>query len=379
MDALLNEWYVRCVGEEAAPFLAQYYAHWEDFWTGRVLKSGWFSEGGQYLNFYSPAYLNDITLDEIRESRSLLDTVVAKAGTEKQKARAALLLRAFEYYESTAYAYKWAHPTGEAVETPEQAVALLDNAKECALYIEKRRHLALEEFPNDPVLSHPIPITKNAQLQADTWSGGGLWRIFDVAAGGSADMRTRLEEIAQGGEPATLAAQAGLMLTLLDGHKEPMNANSSFETGDGNAAQGWSLWVKWGVGAMQRSETRAHTGQFSIRCDSVKRGGPNMILPAQPGTYGLSAFVFLPEGQASKGTAELSLTLRDGDGNNLPSQSAKIVPVPGRWTALGVAAVVPEAVHGTPVATLISILIVDGFDQGEEIYVDDLALYRLDE
>ncbi len=93
----------------------------------------------------------------------------------------------------------------------------------------------------------------------------------------------------------------------------------------------------------------------------------------------MDCFVYVPEGQVSKGTAELSLTLRDGSGNNLPSQSTQVVPAPGRWTALGVAAGVPESVGGTPVTTLMPILIVNGFESGEKIYIDDLALYRLNE
>jgi hypothetical protein len=376
---LLTEWYVRCVGEEAAPHLAQYFAHWEDFWTRRVLDSAWFSDGGQYLDFYDPAYLDDVDLDEIRESRFLLETVVAKAGTEKQKARAALLLRAFEYYESTAYAYKLANPIDATIENPEQAIAVLDSAGDCAVYIEKRRRLALEEFSADPVLRHPIPFTNNAKLQSDTWTGGGLWQVYDVASAGDLAVRERLVEIAGGQGPATLAAQAKLMLALLDGNLEPVNTNSSFEIGEGDLADDWSLWVKWETGAMQRSDAFAHTGQYSILSDSMKRGGPNATLPAKPGTYGLVCFVYVPEGQTSKGTAELSLTLRDGSGNNLPSQSSQVVPAPGRWTALGVAAEVPESVGGTPVTTLMPILIVNGFESGEKVFIDDLALYRLNE
>ncbi|HCU33987.1 MAG TPA: hypothetical protein DGT21_00660, partial [Armatimonadetes bacterium] len=32
VDALLDEWYVRCVGPDAAASLKQYYAIWERFW-----------------------------------------------------------------------------------------------------------------------------------------------------------------------------------------------------------------------------------------------------------------------------------------------------------------------------------------------------------
>ena len=39
VDEVLAEWYERTVGEAAAPELAAYYAHWEDFWTRRVMQS----------------------------------------------------------------------------------------------------------------------------------------------------------------------------------------------------------------------------------------------------------------------------------------------------------------------------------------------------
>jgi hypothetical protein len=39
VDALLRDWYVRAVGEQAADDLAAYYAHWEGFWTRRIVVS----------------------------------------------------------------------------------------------------------------------------------------------------------------------------------------------------------------------------------------------------------------------------------------------------------------------------------------------------
>ena len=39
VDATLDEWYRVAVGDRAAPFLAKYYAFWEEFWTQRVPKT----------------------------------------------------------------------------------------------------------------------------------------------------------------------------------------------------------------------------------------------------------------------------------------------------------------------------------------------------
>jgi hypothetical protein len=73
------------------------------------------------------------------------------------------------------------------------------------------------------------------------------------------------------------------------------------------------------------------------------------------------------------------MTLRDGGGNNLPSSSSKVQPVPGRWTALGVVADVPAKIGDDEVKQVMPILIVDGFDTGQRVYVDDLVLCRLGE
>ncbi|MBN2308731.1 MAG: DUF4838 domain-containing protein, partial [Candidatus Hydrogenedentes bacterium] len=375
VDELLDEWFVRCVGAEAAPYLAKYYAHWEDFWTRRILDSAWFSKGGQYLSFHTIRYLHDIDLDEIRESRTLLETALAKAQTDKQKARAALLLRAFEYYEATAYACKAAVPPGGGpMESEEAGLAFLDGVEEGLAYAVKRRRLALDEFPTDPVLVHPIPMTQSSDLQKDALAGG-LWAVYDVAAAADGPLRQRLRTLAREAESPGLQAEAAALLALAEGGLEPLTTNPGFEAGDGPAADGWSWWVKWGVGSMRRTDATARSGAYSCLCDGMKRGGPHQTRDITPGTYALTCFVYAPDGQASDGTVQLSLTLRDADGKDLPSASTKIVPRAGRWTGLAVVSRVPEGAA----AAVRPIVIVDGFEPGQKVYVDDVELYRLDE
>ncbi len=129
VDALLQEWYQRCVGPEAAPLLAQYYSIWERFWTEDILSSEWFTTGGQYLRFNSPEYLADVREEDIHESRRLLDQCLAKCQTDKQRARARLL----ERRSSTTRPRRW--PTWPTVacrqscETEAQALQALDSAE----------------------------------------------------------------------------------------------------------------------------------------------------------------------------------------------------------------------------------------------------------
>ncbi|NOY80116.1 MAG: DUF4838 domain-containing protein [Kiritimatiellaeota bacterium] len=378
VDALLDEWYRRCVGEEAAPYLARYYAHWEDFWTRRVLKSAWFTRGGQYLRFNDPGYLRDVSLDEIRQSRRLLETVVAKARTPKQKARAELLFKAYRYYEATAYAFKSSLAPDGAEMTAARALHVLDTVADAQRYAEVRRRLALEEFPKDPVLLHPLPMDRYPLIRGDSWGGTSVWSVYDLVARRDPAVLDKVRALAVAKTYPSLSLQARTMLELAEGKLKPLTGNPSFEEGTGPAAASWSWWVKWGVGRMLRSDAVAHTGRYSVLCDGMKRGGPVQSLPIRPGRYALTCFVFLPSGQDSTGTAELSLTPRDAKGRNLPAFSTRIRPAPGRWTAMAVVADLPATLTGKRIATVLPILIVNGFKPGEKLYFDDLVLARLD-
>jgi len=380
VDALLSEWYERCVGPAGAPYLAKYYAHWEDFWTRRVLESSWFSKGGQYLSFADPRYLSDVELSEIDTCRGWLEKAVELAQTDKQKARGRLVLQAFEYYEVTAYAFKAGGARkGMAITTDDealQALAGIDRAVDAA---HRRRVLALEEFSKHPVLVHPIPITRGGLLSGDSWSSGSLWSVYDIASQGEGATRRRIRELAESASSDLLRQQARMMLTLFDGKLVSLSQNASFEEGKGGAAADWTWWVKFGTGSMRRSSDVAHTGEFSVLCDGMRRGGPVQALPITPGRYALVCFVYVPTDQVSPGTAELAMTLRNGAGMNLPSTSSKVVPIPGRWTALAVAADVPEKVGDEEVKMVLPILIVDGFEGGGKVYFDDLILHRFEE
>ena len=98
----------------------------EDFQTRRALQSKWFTRGGQYLDFSDPGYLADVTEQDIVTSRRLLESAFAKAETPRQKARAKLLLDAFEYYEATALAYKARISASQPADSEEAAIANID-------------------------------------------------------------------------------------------------------------------------------------------------------------------------------------------------------------------------------------------------------------
>ena len=101
----------------------------------------------------------DVTDDDLVRSRRWLESTVSKAETAPQKARATLLLRAFEYYEASAYAYAANRAQGDAVaaapQTEAEALTAVDKGMRAFEMVQRRERL-VQEFARDPVLIHPL-------------------------------------------------------------------------------------------------------------------------------------------------------------------------------------------------------------------------------
>jgi len=379
VDALLRDWYVRAVGADAADDLAAYYAHWEEFWTRRILDSKWFSKRGQYLPFTSPSYLADITEDEMAACRARLERVVRKAGTTKQKARARLLLRAFEYYEASVIAYAaMAKSSRQSVRTESDAISVLAESERYVRMAERRRQLATEVFPKDPVLRHGSGWDRLPLVRGENWTAGLPWAAFGWALESDGPLRKRIRNIA-GREQHLLGDHARLMLALIDGDRKPLSGNPSFEHPGGKWPKPWSRWVKWGAGSMVPSPDAARSGALGVLCKSVKRGAPHQTVTVTPGRYGAVAFVRVPREPQGNATITLSLMPLNEEGTNLSSGelSAKIAADACEWTPIAVAGTIPEEVGGETVEAVRLIVIVDGFGPGEDVHIDDVTMFRL--
>ncbi len=93
VDATLDEWYNLAVGPKAAPYLKEYYARLEDFWTHRVQNTEWFRRGGQYLKMKSDDYLEAYTFQELEKSEELMTKVLELSDN---KPRAQMFMDAFQ-------------------------------------------------------------------------------------------------------------------------------------------------------------------------------------------------------------------------------------------------------------------------------------------
>ena len=376
VDELLREWYVRTVGPEAADDLAAYYAHWEDFWTRRILESKWFTKRGQYLRFNSPEYLADVTDGDMATSRKLLESVVEKTRTAPQRARAELLMLAFEYYEASAIAYTGGRTAEElTVASEADALALLDDAARRLQMARKRQQLVTEVFPKHRELLHQIDFDRYPSLCGDAWGAGLIWTTFDFAAK-SEPVRQRLKHLAD--SPGAAGLPAKTMLLVLDDESPSLSTNPSFESPDGKWPTNWSPWVKWGIGSMTVSPQAAYSGKAGVLCKGMKRGGPNQTLAVSPGRYAAIAMVRVPQEPKGNATITLNMTPLDEQNANLPAISTTARAKAGDWTRLAAAGEIPKEIGGKRVKAVRLIVIVDGFEPDEEVHVDDLVMFRIE-
>ncbi|MGD9496938.1 MAG: DUF4838 domain-containing protein [Armatimonadota bacterium] len=375
LDALLDDWFARCCGPDGMAPLKAYYEFWEDFWTRRILDSPWFTVQGQYLRFSTADYLAMVTPEEMAQCRAWLEQAIAAAQTDKQRARGELLLRAFEYYEASALAFPRADESAAAPTTEAEALARLDTEFEPVVMAQKRLRLALE-FEDDPVLVMPLPPTRYGPLAGSGWGTDRMWQLYEWVQQSPA-VRDRLQEIADTSPYELVRDNASLLLQVAAGTTEPLNANPSFEEGDAWAT-GWSSWVA-STGREFRTTEIAHSGQASVCCEGMARGGPNQILTLEPGKYAITGFVYVPGGQESTGTVELSIIPRDAANNNLPGAiSSMIRPAAGRWQAVAAAGEIPPTIGGKRVTHVLIVPIVNGWQEGERVYIDDVSFVRVD-
>ena len=378
VDDLLREWHERAVGKDAAADLAAYYALWEDFWTRRVLESAWFTNHGQYLPFNDPSYLADVTSEDIAKSRMLLERVAAKAKTDKHKARAKLLMLAFEYYEASAVAYSAGGRASEIpVKTEADALAALDRGRNQLQMAAKRQRLVQEEFPKHPELAYRIDFDRYPLLRGNDWGADGVWSTADWAVK-SDTVRTRLQELASSPEGA-VSLQAKTVLLLIDDKSQPLSGNPSFENPNGSWPAPWSQWIKWGIGSKTADAKAARSGKMGVLCKGMKRGGPHQVVDVTAGQYAAAAYIRIPTPPRGNATITLQLAALDEQGQNLPVVVARQVRATAcDWTRIAVAGQVPAEADGKKIEQVRLIVLIDGFAPGEEVHIDDVAMYRIE-
>ncbi|MBP1994060.1 DUF4838 domain-containing protein [Paenibacillus eucommiae] len=389
IDVLLDDWYTRAVGAEAAPYLQAYYEHWNDFWENRIKETSWFNgrKNTTYLNFSSASYLSIVGEEEIRQSRLWLETALDKAVTAKEKSRAALLLRAFEYYEASAISY----PKSVApLQTAADALILLEQAvnfEEKMTYAKKRQTL-VEQFKNDPILVHTPLFEMNRTGML--WSGINAEAFWALVAylkdhePSSGPVHQKAVELAAQGETPMIRNYAQLLLkAVVDG---PNNLNSSFEEATENdngkvTAKYWDANIV-NYGKFDKKTGLAASGDSSVVVKDFYFGDINQTMPGQSGLAIARLKYFVSNDIASVGDIWLELNLLDEQGHKLATFKSDQQPFytsMGRWQTIQIMDVVPSKVNGIPVKGIRMSATVNGFFEGGTLYLDDFEFYQADD
>ena len=168
-EAILNGWYVACVGEKAAPYIKEYFANLEKFWTEDVVKTAWFQEKRVYPAFGNTAYLEAYTPEKLNANEALLKKCAELAQTPLQKARAEYFLKLFMQRKSIIEAF-W------------QAQAVRKNAAQLDF---SDRIYAADFDPHPQHVSHWQRAKRNAKFLRDKVGGIDYSECLLIDAEGS--------------------------------------------------------------------------------------------------------------------------------------------------------------------------------------------------
>ncbi len=391
-NVLANEWYVNAVGAEAAEDLAAYYAIWTDFWENKIFQTNWYKKWSQsstranYMNFLDDSYLDAVTDANIAKSRSLLESVVRKASTTQQKKRAEALLRAFEYYEASALS----HSPESDIEQPterDSAISLVNSVVTKIRYAEKRKDL-ITAFKDDPFLQQAY-----SPFYVDNKTLGGYTRVWSGMTNGERKaivawlkqeikdgaVHLLLEDLYNNDPVAAVRSNAYILLRSSDDSaKILVNENPSFEYegATSDKAESWNLWLYNGL-EMSRTDQVKKTGNSSIKVKGIKFGGILQSVSAQPGVHEMYFSYYSPAGSTGKGTIRLQLDMFNAQGAWIGTvrpylETKTVADTAGEWVDIYWAGDFPEGTVRVEADVLL-----EGFDQEQEVYIDDFYLNRL--
>ncbi|WP_214630259.1 DUF4838 domain-containing protein [Paenibacillus agaridevorans] len=390
VDELLNEWYIRAVGEEAAPYLEAYFALWENFWEVTMIESTWFDKWvnsnprRNFMNFYDSTYLKEVTEWDLTQSRALMEDVVEKAATPLQQARADILMQAFEYYEASALSYPSDDPL-QALTTTEEATELLDQMIVKLAKAEYRLQL-FDSFKTHEILQQPL----DPRNYGKAWSGIRSEEVDMLIQWVKANpddgaARTYIDDSINGIDSQLVKHYLKFILAEADG-QAALNDNTSFETGisgDIDDAPPWWYWVDYGQNEdnVHRSALESRTGEYSIETIGLKIGGPVRDgIDVDPGFHSLSAYYYVPEESLSNGNISLFINFWDANGTHLGNAitTNKLArETAGKWALLEWVGEIPERIGGVPVKKVQFGTNIFDFEENERLYLDDFRFMRL--
>lgn len=379
VDTFLSEWCTRAVGSAAAPALAAYFAHWEEFWTNRIKSTHWFrsTKDANYLNFFDAGYLSAVTDSDITQSRAWLTSAESDAVTAPQKARAKLLLDNFKFYEESALSYpRYVAPATTATAAGQQ-LDMVETTLQRSIAAAASRETTYQTLLQDVQMAFANPF--GGQLLR--WSGWNFFPMWNVAgylkasepAGGP--IRQRVTTLT-GNANSNIAAYAQMILDVADNHLTVLGTNPSFESG-ATTPTGWAGTTAGTApfGSALRTTERARTGTASLLVNgAIKNLVLSQTINPVAGFLRCAVHYYVPAGTAPRGRIFIRPVLKDSSGNTVYFRydAAPLDAGPGTWQKVEWMDLVPAGM------TIGSVYItVDALDPTSKVYLDDVELLQI--
>lgn len=379
VDALLDDWYQKCVGKNAAPFLKEYYALWEKIMSGpEIRKTPWFQTA------YSSVYMtwdNDrshmyaVSAADLKSAENLMKQVIVNSQTSQEKERAKLLYRHFEYMATILKLYAAEYLSPENIlKDAETAASMLRSFERIPELIRKRNELAAE-FKKDSVMG-PYYRSKiyNRRLRfEEPASKIMLWLlpfIFDYAD--APLVKEELIKLTKNKNLQTDPLTRSVMEALIKTNEEDVNIfpNGNMEM----PIDADILWLhpscqKKGSG-IRTSET-SFSGQFSWKILPGRYSLIRFHLSAQPNSRYLLSFRIYSEDT----TDDADICYGIFPARNTYNQSWYMLPhkkIRKKWQKCLTFLQTRPASNG-----INGYIFLNKFSDGKAVFIDDLKLIKL--
>ena len=144
LKALEEDWYVRCVGKKAAPYLKAYYKVWNDYFSGPALETPWGkSAPGVFMTYDDTSCVYALRESDIQTADEAMKQVAALAETDQEKQRADVMMRLWRqtWIRLRLLGAGIGDCSGQ-IQTPEQACELLEIVLKSPEYIREYNEIS---------------------------------------------------------------------------------------------------------------------------------------------------------------------------------------------------------------------------------------------
>ncbi len=360
----LEDWYIRAVGPAAAPYLKAYYTKCENFYqSGEIKKTPWWkSRNAVYMTYVEDSWKNALKPNQISQMRFCLDKTLELAATDVQRARAAEILRQFEYAEAYMMlsGAELVDPDGQ-VKSLDNALALLNNFAVMPKRVDRFRELT-EDLKHGEFGDDYQRFVINAYVSAELLLIDQLLKISPYM--NKPPVRGALEKIAANQKlPELVRAVAGTFVA--PEKRNNLFANPKFDL----------PLSKSDVIASVPCAIVPHAPESGSAALKIEPGTGTLVslaAPAKPGKNYLATFRLLMPKVNPEATVDPKLWAVK---NNQHLQWANAQPksiAAGVWQTFSATALTCNGTDGVHL-----LLGLSKFEPGEVIYIDDVVITEL--